>query len=90
MNRKIKKKRETKEKLWLLEAMIYGNATIGTLVLGPQAFQLLTLSDNFNGYIPLICAIVFTIIAIYTHITAVVLPKNVTFHLQKTYPEYTM
>ncbi len=90
IQREIKRKRKAKEKLWLLEDIIFRNAGIGTLVLGPQVFQLLTLSDNFDGYIPLVCAIVFTSVIIYTYITVIILPKNATFHLQKTHPEYAL
>ncbi|MFC5194173.1 hypothetical protein ACFPH8_02410 [Bizionia hallyeonensis] len=90
INREIKRKRKAKEKLWLLEDMIYNNATIGTLILGPQMFQLINLTDSFRGYMPLICASAFTVIIIYTYITAIILPKNATFHLQETYPEYAM
>ncbi|MGY0391291.1 hypothetical protein ACW5R3_01870 [Bizionia sp. KMM 8389] len=90
MNRKIKKKREASEKLWLLEDLISRNAGIGTLVIGPQIFQILTHTDKLTGLIPLICAIVFTVVIIYTYITVVILPKNATFHLQETYPEYNM
>ncbi|MBP93438.1 MAG: hypothetical protein CMC55_04905 [Flavobacteriaceae bacterium] len=90
INRDIKRKREAKEKLWLLEDMIFRNAGLGTLVLGPQVFQLVNLTDNFCGLIPIICASVFTVIIIYTYISAIILPKNATFHLQETYPEYYM
>ncbi|SFN46353.1 hypothetical protein SAMN04487989_101598 [Bizionia echini] len=90
INRDIKRKREAKEKLWLLEDMIFRNAGLGTLVLGPQVFQLVNLTDNFSGLIPIICASVFTVIIIYTYISAIILPKNATFHLQETYPEYYM
>lgn len=90
INREIKRKRKAKEKLWLLEDIIYGNASIGTLILGPQVFQLINLTDSFSGFMPLICASVFTVILIYTYISAVILPKNATFHLQETYPEYAL
>lgn len=90
INRDIKRKREAKEKLWLLEDMIFRNVGLGTLVLGPQVFQLVNLTDNFSGLTPIICASVFTVIIIYTYISAIILPKNATFHLQETYPEYYM
>lgn len=92
INREIKRKQKAKEKLWLLEDMIYRNASLGTLIIGPQVFQIITFTDtaSFSGFVPLICAVVFTVIVIYTYISAVILPKNATFHLQETYPEYAM
>ncbi|MFD2551552.1 hypothetical protein ACFSQP_06960 [Bizionia sediminis] len=92
LNRKIKQKQKANKKLWLLEDIIFRNASMGTLFIGPQIFQILTFTDTsgFTGCVPLICAVVFTVVIIYTYISVVVLPKNATFHLQNTYPEYRL
>lgn len=88
--RKIKEKLKNNKKLWLLEDIIFKNASFGTLIIGPQIFHCFTYLETFNGYKPLIFALVFTVIIIYTYISTVVLPKNATFHLRETYPEYSL
>ena len=90
MNRKIKKKQKSKEKLWLLEDIIYRNASAGGLFFAPQVFHFMYTVDGLEGYKPFICALVFTLIIIYTYVSTVVIPKNAEIHLLETYPEYSL
>lgn len=90
MNRRIKRKQKSKEKLWLLEDIIYRNASVGGLFLAPQVFHLAYSVDSLQSYRPIICALVFTLIIIYTYVSTVVIPKNAKTHLKQTYPEYSM
>ncbi|EGV43057.1 hypothetical protein BZARG_1656 [Bizionia argentinensis JUB59] len=90
LRKEIKSKLKKSEKLWFLEDIIFKNAMFIIVLMGPQAGQFINLVDKFDGYIPLISAFIFTLLIIYTYITAIILPKNATFHLQEIYPEYNM
>ena len=90
MNREIKKKQKAKEKLWLLEDIIYRNASVGGLFFAPQVFHFLYSFDGIETYKPILCALVFTLIIIYTFVSTVVIPKNAHTNLIETYPEYSL
>jgi hypothetical protein len=90
INSKIKQKRKAKEKLWLLEDIIFKNASVGGLFFAPQILHFLYTVDGVSAYKPLICALAFSLIIIYTYISTVVLPNNARTHLKETYPEYSL
>jgi hypothetical protein len=88
----IKKKEKTGEKLWLLEDLIFRNATAtGMLLLSMLAnsYNTLRIFWNYENS-QLIVAIIFTLISLYVYISVVVMPKNAENVLKSTYPEFNM
>lgn len=88
----IKKKEKPGEKLWLLEDLIFRNATATGMVfisLLVNSFNTLRIFWVYNNS-PLIAALIFTLLAIYTYVSVVILPKNAKTLLKKTYPEFSM
>jgi hypothetical protein len=70
LSKYIKKKEKPGEKLWLLEDLIFRNATVtGMLLLSCLANTNLTLNSFWKyTYSPIIAALIFTLLAIYIYI----------------------
>lgn len=88
----IKKKEKPGHKLWLLEDIIFRNAFANGLVLLSIILNSYSILDKLwtNHYSPIIAAIVFTLFAIYTYVSVVVLPGNAEKLLKNQYPEYAL
>lgn len=88
----IKKKEKPNEKLWLLEDLIFRNASANALLL----LSLVVNSYNTIGifwtykFAPLIAALVFTLFTIYSYVSIVVLPNKSQDVLKKVYPEFNV
>ena len=88
----IKRKEKPGQRLWLLEDLIFRNASANAflqLSLIVNMYQTIESSWNYK-YSPLVAAIVFMVLAIYSYVSVVVLPKQSEKLLKKTYPEYGM
>ena len=91
-NKYISKKEKPNQKLWLLEDLIFRNATanaMGFISLFVNTSNFITVFWKYS-YSPIIASIVFTLFAIYTYVSVVVLPENAEKLLKNNYPEYTL
>lgn len=90
INFKIKQKRKTTKKRWLLEDIIFKNGSLLCIIYIPQLFNVFKYLDDYEVQQPLVYAGIFTALIIYIYISTVVLPNNATTHLKETYPEYSL
>jgi hypothetical protein len=88
----IKKKENPDEKLWLLEDIIFRYASANIMVFASSIFNFFNISEAFWNYqySALIMAIFFTLFAIYSYVSVMILPKNAEKLLKNTYPEYSL
>ena len=88
----IKKKEKPTEKLWLLEELIFKNASTNTLLLLSLVINSYNTLDVFWKYAQtsLGAAILFTLFSIYSYVSVVVLPNKSEELLKKTYPEFSL
>ena len=88
----IKKKGKPNQKLWLLEDIIFRNASATAIVqlsFVINIYNTIGCFWNFK-YATSVFAVVFTITSIYSYVSVVVLPENAEKLLKKTYPEYSL
>jgi hypothetical protein len=86
------KKENSKQKLWLLEDIIFRNASANAFVFVScfiNVFNSINTFWNYN-YSALIAAVLFTFFAIYSYVSLVVLPQNAQKLLKTIYPEYSL
>lgn len=88
----IKNKEQSKEKLWLLEDLIFRNASANAMLQITFVLNMYNTIENFwhFKYAAFIAALLFTVLAIYSYVSVVVLPKNAEMLLNKIYPEYSL
>jgi hypothetical protein len=88
----MKIKEKPNQKLWLLEDLIFRNASANSLVFISVFINIFNSIHTFWDfkYSALIAACLFTFIFIYTYVSVIVLPKNAENLLKKTYPEFSL
>lgn len=88
----IKKKEKPGEKFWLLEDLIFRNASVNALVFLSLIVNGYNVIDSFwdISYSPIIAAIILTLLSIYSYVSVIILPNQSEKLLKKTYPEYSL
>ena len=88
----IKKKEKPGERLWLLEDLIFRNASVNALVFLSLIVNGYNVIDSFwdISYSPIIAAVILTLLSIYSYVSVIILPNQSEKLLKKTYPEYSL
>jgi len=88
----VKRKEKHKEKLWLLEDLIFRNAAMGDIILVSNLYNIravVVILNSISSY-NYVTALVFTLLILYVYIKCRVIPLNAEKLLKNTYPQYSM
>ncbi|MFY7731299.1 MAG: hypothetical protein ACOVRN_17400 [Flavobacterium sp.] len=89
--RNFEKRLKRKEKVWLLEQLVYKSTTMpATLFITGISFQF---TDNFNGpgvVAQWVLSGIFTLVFLHNYIVLYVIPYRAEEYLRDTYPEYDL
>ena len=92
LNRQFRRRKELSNKKWMLEEMIFKQASgIGIIFLS-QLFSIFDLTNKFstNTYGVLALSLVFTILVLINYISLELLPNKAEKLINETYPEFSL
>ena len=92
LNRAYRRRKETTNKKWLLEEMIFKQAGVFGLVLVSHFFNVFNYSDWLfsSNYSVIVLSLVMTLIYLMTYISFDVIPNKAEKLLQETYPSFNL
>lgn len=90
LSKQFKRRMKRFQKKWLLEEMIFKQASITTIFFGSQFFNVFNLDEgNFdNIYAVFFVSLLFTALFIISYISHALIPQKAEMLLEDTYPEY--
>ncbi|WP_055436244.1 hypothetical protein [Lacinutrix algicola] len=92
LKRQFKKRKEASDKKWMLEEMIFRQASGSSFFLLLQLHNVFNISDGFsdNNYIVLAFASIFTFLILISYISLELLPGKAEELINETYPEFSL
>jgi hypothetical protein len=90
LSKQFKRRMKRFQKKWLLEEMIFKQASITTIFFGSQFFNVFHLDEvNFaNIYRVFFVSLLYTVLFIISYISYTLIPKKAEILLEETYSEY--
>ena len=92
LNRQFRRRKEHSNKKWMLEEMIYKQASGVSLVFMSQIFNVFHISDITidNTYWLIVISALFTLLVLINYISFELIPNKAEELLNETYPEFSL
>ncbi|MBU2921665.1 hypothetical protein KO504_09960 [Winogradskyella psychrotolerans] len=92
LNRQFRRRKEISNKKWLLEELIFKQASGTSLIFISQMYNVFTIPDKFeiNTLFLLLFSLAFTVLTLVNYISLKVIPSKAEKLLNETYPEFSL